>query len=602
MSHNNAGQQASDYCRLDPNSIPCSSFIDYSVSLPVSDNHKIKKQRRNIYVPSTLRRISTILGVKKRSANREAAQINTIRNFLSSVGTTDLKKLIESYDILEYLQEHKRAADLARPQVNSYSQDLLLLYLEHYGADVALCYQGKLFPVHKPILCVRSPYFRELLSKTNKFGMTVEVQFQQPSDMSTYHFDKLLQHIYSGVPIDEGLAEYLPRDIGVTIGNSNLDCDMKHLLDTGIYADACLVFKQSSKVHKRKSYRACFNSNCNPSSSQTEYSCHRALLASRSSFLRKIILTKQKDMNEQPNNFNKLDSIHRMKLTFDESIIPRRFARVILHSIYLDNLSIEVLDTCACRCNEETCRQEENNKLGTQCRQSRDTNNNCTTIQTLCSLSDLLELHGIASFLELNNLIQSCENLIVESLSLENIRSTGNLQHLLEWLKSPKGSLWVRRQLVRFMCDEFSTITCYPIFYDLEPDLLYEILQSDFLQVSEGEALKALIDWAEHRQQKLIDEREPNVVRNTLHAKTSCKNNIDIQDNERQVSGIGEDFDLVVDILLEKIRFYHIFEEDFNKLKQIVNNDELKSKFHLEDHQLRLLYDSYRSWLVQTDL
>ena len=124
----------------------------------------------------------------------------------------------------------------------------------------------------------------------------------------------------------------------------------------------------------------------------------------------------------------------------------------------------------------------------------------------------MMELYEIGRFLELDFLIQSCEDLIIDCLSIETLGS------ILKWSEQPHGSPWVKRQSLCFLREEFSAIAASSYIYELELSHLIEALKSDFLQASELEVLQAIIKWGENKLIKRMEECEPNIVSQTTHS------------------------------------------------------------------------------------
>lgn len=112
-----------------------------------------------------------------------------------------------------------------------------------------------------------------------------------------------------------------------------------------------------------------------------------------------------------------------------------------------------------------------------------------------------MELYEIGRFLELDSLIQACEDLLVDSLSVYNLIS------ILKWSEQPHGSDWVKRQALCFIREEFSLIISSPVLCQLEIEHLKEIISSDYLQASELEVLQAVIKWGEDKLIKRMEER-----------------------------------------------------------------------------------------------
>lgn len=111
-----------------------------------------------------------------------------------------------------------------------------------------------------------------------------------------------------------------------------------------------------------------------------------------------------------------------------------------------------------------------------------------------------MELYEIGRFLELDFLIQSCEDLIIDCLSVETLAT------ILKWSEQPHGSPWVKRQCLCFLREEFSAIASSSYLYQLEVSHLIEAIKSDFLQASELEVLQAIIKWGENKLIKQMEE------------------------------------------------------------------------------------------------
>jgi len=77
-------------------------------------------------------------------------------------------------------------------------------------------------------------------------------------------------------------------------------------------------------------------------------------------------------------------------------------------------------------------------------------------------------------------LSSGCEDIIAEALTVDSLPS------VLQWSSKPHGSVWVHRQAVQFLREEFSQLVqpCHlPVLYELSRDYLVDAVSSDFLQV-----------------------------------------------------------------------------------------------------------------------
>lgn len=274
-------------------------------------------------------------------------------------------------------------AEIARPSASTVSQDLTEIFDCNYVADSFLIFKGYTFPVHKAIVCVRCPLFRELLGKVNEFGAQVSVNIDVPGLRPDFFLD-LLRYLYSGElypsssllhPLSSQTYDSILMKLSDQVPNT-LEHDLKTLFETGLYSDAILVFSNPSAVTNPSSPKSYSNTNSNNSSSsnntakcnfkcracseQAEFSCHCVVLASRSTFFRKVVARHQKKFIEQAQtdgpSINTANQ--KIRIVIDESIIPRRFGRILLHCIYRDSTELAtLLPGCVCKCSSHSLGQ-----------------------------------------------------------------------------------------------------------------------------------------------------------------------------------------------------------------------------------------------------
>jgi len=84
---------------------------------------------------------------------------------------------------------------------------------------------------------------------------------------------------------------------------------------------------------------------------------------------------------------------------------------------------------------------------------------------------------SVARFLELDSLSHKCEDLLVDSISLDNIIS------LIKWAKESHGSNYVYRNCIVYLREDFSSFSSSPGFYELDRHTFCELISSDFVQV-----------------------------------------------------------------------------------------------------------------------
>ena len=91
---------------------------------------------------------------------------------------------------------------------------------------------------------------------------------------------------------------------------NSLESDVSFLLETLSLGDLKLVFDDS-----------------------VEYLCHRTVVASRSPFLSRVISKKSSDCQGDV-----------MEIRLDSEIIPCKYARILIHAIYLDTLDFRLIE------------------------------------------------------------------------------------------------------------------------------------------------------------------------------------------------------------------------------------------------------------------
>lgn len=150
-------------------------------------------------------------------------------------------------------------------------------------------------------------------------------------------FSALLRYLYTGdiCPHDAALEANLLRRLSEEFGTPNpLEHDLRYLLDTGDYADAALVFTSDSDYQR-------------PDSGSSEYGfrpklelpCHKAILSARSPFFRNLIQRRTRSGEDHTERALHIPT----RIVLDESVIPKRYARVLLHAVYLDTVDLSLI-------------------------------------------------------------------------------------------------------------------------------------------------------------------------------------------------------------------------------------------------------------------
>lgn len=400
-----------------------------------------------------------------------------------------------------------------------------------------------------------------------------------------YETTSVLKELYlnaeNGRPTASSVADDLSHLFPENKTPELLDKDLKLLLETGLYSDALLVFESSSTQTTNTGVTSVVTQKCASCSDQSEYSCHSSVLTARSPFFANIV-----SRIEKRNYNNKTSTEKKMRIVLDESIIPRRFARMILHVVYRDSKDImSVLPSVVCRCltlfslessSSSVVNHHDLSKSTTTGMIIMPTNNpvlhqesvvhhpppsimsksvfsslftssssdkasssvgghsssvvSGSSSATLNSSSllfnesnntnyyvnEIMDLYEIARFLELESLIEVCEDLLTDSISPDNVLK------MLKWSQESHGSSFVKRQCLSWIREEFSCLN-NNLIVNLDHDSFKSIIRSDYVNAAEVDILSAVIKWGEHQLIKRMTDREPNVVSNTSHSINNVK-------------------------------------------------------------------------------
>ncbi|XP_069008313.1 BTB/POZ domain-containing protein 7 [Embiotoca jacksoni] len=444
--------------------------------------------------------------IKRRKSSRSADHARQMRELLSGWDVRDTNALVEEYEGTAALKELSFQASLARAEAPSLQRDLAALYQHKYCTDVDLIFQGTCFPAHRAILAARCPFFKTLLSSSPGYGAEVLMDIET-AGIDVPMFSALLHYLYTGEFGVGGAEDSRLQNVDVLVqlseefGTPNsLEADMKGLFDYMCYYDALLSFSSDSEMIESCNERGAVaaapivgtGGSGGPGTPDEDLRAHKPILSARSPFFRNLLQRRIRTGEEMTERTLQTPT----RIVLDESIIPRKYVQVILHCMYTDVV-----------------------ELGLVLRGSPSAGS-LGEVQALVSggrgastrTEEAMELYHIALFLEFSMLAQGCEDIVVESLSLDS------LVPILKWSSQPYGSKWVHRQAMHFLCEEFSQVVTSDVLYELSKEHLLSAIQSDYLQASEQDILKYVVKWGEQQLIKRMADREPNLLSGTAHS------------------------------------------------------------------------------------
>ncbi|XP_061727640.1 uncharacterized protein LOC133532807 [Cydia pomonella] len=171
----------------------------------------------------------------------------------------------------------------------------------------------------------------------------------------------------------------------------------------------------------------------------------------------------------------------------DEKVLPRRFARALLHAAYTDQVDLTLIGRASSSPTNTISSAAAWAGVGRGAGRGG--------APSTAMLDDAAQLYEIARFLEMPIVAQGCEDAIVSALCPES------LPHVLRWTATPVASQWVHRQAMRYLRDEFPSIMSHAAAAKLPRAALAAALASPFTQCSEAQALRALLRLAERAKQ-----------------------------------------------------------------------------------------------------
>ncbi|XP_030627490.1 BTB/POZ domain-containing protein 7 [Chanos chanos] len=438
--------------------------------------------------------------IKRRKSSRSADHARQMRELLSGWDVRDANALVEEYEGTAALKELSLQAGLARPEARTLQRDLAALYQHKYCTDVDLIFQDACFPAHRAILAARCPFFKTLLSSSPGYGAEVLLDVGTVG-MDAPMFSALLHYLYSG---ELGAEDVRLQNLDVLVrlseefGTPNsLEADMRSLCEHMCYYDSLLSFSSDSELVEGFGVGGGGTPGGGSAGSgvpgvvEEELRAHKAVLSARSPFFRNLLQRRIRTGEEITERTLQTPT----RIILDESIIPKKYARVILHCMYTDAVDLSLV----LRGSPSVGSLGEVQAL-------------VAGRGSMSRAEEAMELYHIALFLEFSMLAQGCEDIIAESISLDSVVP------ILKWSSQPYGSKWVHRQAMHFLCEEFSQVMTSDVLYELSKEHLLNAIQSDYLQASEQDILKYVVKWGEHQLIKRMADREPNLLSGTAHS------------------------------------------------------------------------------------
>ena len=365
--------------------------------------------------------------IKRRKSNRSADHAKQMRELLSGWDVRDVNALVEEYEGTSALKELSLQASVARPEARTLQKDMADLYEYKYCTDVDLIFQETCFPVHRAILAARCPFFKTLLSSSPEYGAEIIMDISTAGiDMPM--FSALLHYLYTG---EFGMEDSRFQNVDILVqlreefGTPNsLDVDMRGLFDYMCYYDVVLSFSSDSELVEAFGG----NQNC----LDEELKAHKAIISARSPFFRNLLQRRIRTGEEITDRTLRTPT----RIILDESIIPKKYAKVILRCMYTD-----LVDLAALPCSPSEGSLSEVQAL-------------VAGKPSMTRAEEAMELYHIALFLEFNMLAQGNEILIFNfSLDLSNctfvfqIESTTSMFHdfsVWDVTESVLSNLWLR--------------------------------------------------------------------------------------------------------------------------------------------------------------
>ena len=254
-----------------------------------------------------------------------------MRELLETWSLKDISGLVQEYESLSSLKEIIANSDLTRQSVPNLRKDLSDLYEKQCYTDIVLEYKGSFFPVHQAIVSRRCPFFEKKLTGLSEAEKTIKIDLDV-SYIDTQIFSLLIKFLYTGECHSDNVDnEAVLKKLGEKFGMpKSLDKDLKSLLENETLTDIILVFPSKTNAE------TCSNKDNSTTDidSSLEFKCHGAILCARSRYFRSLLTRISKTQNF------KSTAKKPLRITVDETMLPRQYVPVVLQCMYLDCIDL----------------------------------------------------------------------------------------------------------------------------------------------------------------------------------------------------------------------------------------------------------------------
>ncbi|CAJ0954549.1 unnamed protein product, partial [Mesorhabditis belari] len=414
---------------------------------------KKKKNKLSSLAAASSRHFAKI-SFKRKSGDRD--KIRTFRDLITKWPLEDAESLFREMDTMRQLFELYSEATNARPAVPSIGQQLL----KSTTQTVEFVFKGERLPVHRRFARIRCKLITEMSSES-----TSVIELTSPLESITVEeFRDFINYLYTERC---DLSNETLSQIKTILKITNPLCIDLETFEMTADEEGDFIIQLSSRP----------DVDPNHSINDHEIRLDSELIATRSELFASLVKRRHVD-----------------RVVLDENLLPRSMAPVIVHYLYTDQLDLSRISPSMISVSSLS--------------EARAIVSGRNPDSPLHQASQLVH---IAKFFGLTKLVHLCEDVIVDSLSIDTCVS------ILSWAEDG-GSHFVANVSRAFLISEFSRIASTHHLFYLTIDQLGHLVASPFLQATELEILEAVIRWGEHELLKRMEKREPNIVADTSHS------------------------------------------------------------------------------------